>query len=59
MNVFGSDFGELEYSTDWSKDAKGETVLEFNILLTKNNLYNSLSTTRQLRTWMCKKDSPE
>ena len=31
LNVFGSDFGELEYSTDWSKDARGETVLEFNI----------------------------
>ena len=23
MNVFGSDFGELEYWTDWSKDASG------------------------------------
>ena len=59
MNVFGSDFGTLEFSTDWNKDADGECVLEFNIDLTKNNLYNSLSTTKQIRTWWCKKDSPE
>ena len=56
MNVFGSDFGEIEYWTDWSKDASGQTVMEFNVSMTKNNLYNSLSTTKQLRTWFAKKD---
>ena len=56
MNVFGSDFGELEFWTDWSKNSSGETVIEFNVSITKNTLYNSLSTTKQLRTWFAKKD---
>ena len=46
MNVFGSDFGELEFWTDWHHDSSGETVIEFNVSLSKNNLYNSLSTSK-------------